>query len=97
MKTKLRKLPLQRLRFWVAVIFSALTNGYWAGFLQGRIYQGPLKMACVSGLTCYACPGVLGSCPMDALQNALASKTGHPPYFVIGYLLAVGALAGRFV
>lgn len=92
-----RKLPLQRLRIGVAVMFSALTNGYWVGFLQGRIYQGPLKMGCVPGLSCYACPGALGSCPMGALQNALASKTGRPPYFVIGYLLAVGALAGRFV
>lgn len=87
----------QRIRMWVAICFTAITNGYLSGFAQGQIYGGPIKMACVPGLNCYACPGALGSCPIGALQNSLASFRHRPSLTVIGFLLAFGAICGRFV
>ena len=32
--------------------FTILTNGYVYGFMNGKIYQGPLKYVCVPGLNC---------------------------------------------
>ncbi len=87
----------QRARLMIQVCFTALTNGYLTGFVQGKIYTGPLKMACLPGLNCYACPGALGSCPIGALQNSLSAIRGRPSMYVIGFLLAVGSLIGRFV
>lgn len=48
--------------------WTALTNGYAAGFAKGTIYKGELKRVCVPGLNCYSCPGALGSCPIGSLQ-----------------------------
>jgi hypothetical protein len=39
----------QRLRLLVQVAFTALTNGYAAGFIGGKIYSGGLKKLCVPG------------------------------------------------
>ncbi len=85
------------LRLWIQIAFAALSNGYIAGFLRGKIYTGPLKRICLPGLNCYSCPGALGACPMGALQSALAGRNGGFPFYVVGFLLAVGALGGRFV
>ncbi|HHX38090.1 MAG TPA: 4Fe-4S binding protein [Clostridiaceae bacterium] len=81
----------------VALGFTVLSNGYWVGFLQGTIYQGPLKMGCVPGLNCYACPGALGSCPIGAMQNCLAGTNRRPSFVVLGFLLVFGSLLGRVV
>ena len=32
--------------------WTALTNGYAAGFAKGTIYKGELKRVCVPGLNC---------------------------------------------
>ena len=77
--------------------WALLTNGYLAGFLHGKIYQGPWKMLCVPGLNCYSCPGALGSCPIGALQAVLSSRNFQFAYYVVGFLLLIGALLGRFV
>ncbi|NLL65262.1 MAG: 4Fe-4S binding protein [Clostridiaceae bacterium] len=74
-----------------------LSNGYWVGFMQGKIYQGPLKMGCIPGLNCYACPGALGSCPIGAMQNCLAGVNRRPSFVVLGYLLVFGSILGRVV
>ena len=37
------------LRLWVQMGFTALTNGYWLGFLTGRIYRGPGKVGLRAG------------------------------------------------
>ena len=84
-------------RFLIQLGFTALTNGYWAGFAKGRIYQGPLKQLCLPGLNCYSCPGALGSCPIGALQAVIAGRDYNFSFYVIGFLLAVGALGGRIV
>ncbi|MFR3469819.1 MAG: 4Fe-4S binding protein [Oscillospiraceae bacterium] len=77
--------------------WALLTNGYLAGFLHGKIYQGPWKKLCVPGLNCYSCPGALGSCPIGALQAVLSSRNFQFAYYVVGFLLLIGALLGRFV
>lgn len=84
-------------RLWVQIIFTALTNGYVIGFMEGRIYQGSSKMLCVPGLNCYSCPGAVGSCPIGSLQAVIGSKDYRFSFYVIGFLMIVGSLAGRFV
>lgn len=88
---------MKHLRLFVQACFAALTNGYACGFLEGKIYDGPLKQLCVPGLNCYSCPGALGACPIGALQAVLGSRGKRFSFYVIGFLLAVGAFCGRFV
>ena len=82
-------------RTWVQLGFAALSNGYAAGFMRGNIYKGPLKFACVPGLSCYSCPGALGSCPIGAFQSVLASRDYHFAFYVSGFLIFFGAVLGR--
>ncbi len=91
-----KKRPVS-LRTWVQVCFTALSNGYVAGFAKGKIYQGQTKKLCLPGLNCYSCPGALGSCPIGSLQAVLSSREYKFTFYVAGFLLLVGALAGRFV
>lgn len=84
-------------RLLVQIGFTAITNGYVKGFVDGRIYRGSLKSFCVPGLSCYSCPGALGSCPIGALQAVIASRNFSISYYLIGFFLAVGAILGRFV
>ena len=79
--------------------WGLLTNGYIKGFLPGgpAIYGGALKHFCVPGMNCYSCPGALGACPIGALQAALTARHKRFPFYVIGYLAAVGLAVGRFI
>lgn len=86
-----------RSRHVMQAAWALLTNGYLAGFLHGKIYQGPWKKLCVPGLNCYSCPGALGSCPIGALQAVLSSRNFQFAYYVVGFLLLIGALLGRFM
>lgn len=88
---------LDGLRHAVQALWAILTNGYFAGFAQGRIYTGKLKNLCLPGLNCYSCPGALGSCPIGALQAVLGSKNFRFSFYVVGFLVFIGALTGRFV
>ncbi len=94
-KTKKKK-PIS-LRLWVQICFTALTNGYATGFAKGKIFTGPTKKLCLPGLNCYSCPGALGSCPIGSLQAVLANRNYNFAFYVIGFLILVGALLGRFV
>ena len=89
----------KKLRKAVQIGWGFLTNAYVKGFLPGAamIYQGPLKRFCVPGMNCYSCPGSLGACPIGALQAVLNERRRRFPFYVLGYLIAVGALVGRFV
>lgn len=86
-----------RLRLGVQVAFTALTNGYAQGFMEGKIFRGPSKAVCVPGLNCYSCPGALGACPIGALQATLGSRNYKFAFYVTGFLMLVGAVFGRFV
>ena len=92
------KMKKQRgFRLFFQLAFVALTNGYWLGFLKGKIYTGPLKALCVPGLNCYSCPGALSSCPIGALQAVLADRNFQFAFYVVGFLMITGALLGRLV
>ncbi len=92
-----RKQRVTRRRHWFQLAYAAVTNGYAAGYLNGTIYKGDLKYACVPGLNCYSCPGALGSCPVGSLQAVIGSRNYSFSYYVVGFLLAFGALFGRAV
>ncbi len=87
----------KNIRLIVQVVFTALTNGYVLGFAKGKIYQGESKKICVPGLNCYSCPGAIGSCPIGSLQAVIGSKNYKFSFYVIGFLMIVGATLGRFV
>ncbi len=95
-KTKKKKRPIS-MRTWVQICFAAITNGYITGFAKGRIFSGQTKKLCLPGLNCYSCPGALGACPIGSLQAVLGDRNYSFAFYVTGFLLLVGALAGRFV
>lgn len=88
---------MSKLRLTIQIVFTILTNGYTYGFLNGKIYQGNLKYACVPGLNCYSCPGAVGSCPIGALQALLNQQGFTIPFSVLGFFFLFGSLLGRFV
>lgn len=88
---------LFRFRNWIQAGFALLSNGYLAGFLQGKIYNGPAKQICVPGLNCYSCPGALGSCPIGAMQAVISGRKHNFSYYVLGLLMLFGVLLGRLV
>ena len=79
-------------------LYSALLfNANLKGFVNGKIYQGPLKNICTPGLNCYSCPGASGACPLGSLQNALGASEKRAPYYVFGILILYGILLGRII
>jgi polyferredoxin len=69
-------------------------NGYYLGFVNKSIYQGSAKEICAPTLNCYACPGALFACPIGTLQHFVIVGQAVP-YYVAGYLAAIGAVVGR--
>ena len=76
---------------------ALLTNANLKGFGSGQIYQGNAKYLCAPGLNCYSCPAASASCPLGALQNALAGTNTKLPYYVFGILMLYGLLFGRWI
>jgi ferredoxin len=89
------KLPTKRrlIQLYAALLFNANIKG----FINGKIYKGPLKNVCTPGLNCYSCPGASGACPLGALQNALSEANKSVPYYVLGILLLYGIIFGRMI
>ena len=81
----------------IQLLAALLYNLDFQGFASGQINQGQLKSVCVPGLNCYSCPGAVGACPVGALQGALVASGRSLPFYVVGLLLAFGALLGRTV
>ena len=96
-KNKKKKLYGDGFRHSVQALWGIATNSFITGFLKGRIYTGKLKYLCVPGLNCYSCPGALGSCPIGALQAVFGSGEHKIAFYVIGFLMFIGAVCGRFV
>lgn len=84
-------------RTFVQALFAFTTNAHVQGFLEGKIYKGKLKNACVPGLNCYSCPGALGACPIGAMQAVEGSTRYGISMYVLGFLVFVGIILGRFV
>lgn len=86
-----------KIRLLIQGLWALITNGFLAGFAQGKIYTGKLKNLCVPGLNCYSCPGSLGSCPIGALQAVLGSFKFKFSFYLMGFFLIIGTVLGRFV
>ncbi len=79
-------------------LYSALLhNACVKGFIDGHIYRGGAKYACVPGLNCYSCPGATGACPLGSIQNALSAAGHRAGWYVLGILLLYGVILGRTV
>ena len=70
-------------------------NSYAEGFKQGTIYRGNLKQFCLPVLNCYSCPGAVGACPIGSLQAVAGGIAFQFSFYVAGFLMLVGVLAGR--
>ncbi len=95
---------MQRLRRWVQLVFTLLTNGYWGFPQSGSLYQGPLKVLCSPGLNCYSCPASTTFCPIGSLQQLLlgvrmsfAAGQLFVGTYVLGTIGLLGAVFGRFI
>ncbi|MEA4955959.1 MAG: 4Fe-4S binding protein [Pseudoflavonifractor sp.] len=84
-------------RAFVQLCVTALSNGYAVGFARGTIFKGRTKGFCLPGLNCYSCPGALGACPIGSLQAVLTSPEYSFSFYVVGFMLVIGAICGRFV
>ena len=94
MKNTKTRVPFRHI---VQAAWTALTNGYLYGFVSGKIYTGKTKDFCVPGLSCYSCPGALGSCPIGALQATLDSPEYKFAFYTLGILMLFGSIFGRFI
>ena len=81
----------------IQVLTAIAQNGYIKGFAGGSIYRGVSKQFCVPGLNCYSCPGALGACPIGAIQALAINPHINFSFFVYGFILCAGLVAGRFV
>lgn len=86
--------PIRRGVQWLALLLS---NPKLSNFASGRIVQGPSKSVCVPFLNCYSCPAAIGACPVGAFQSLAAGMSGMVSLYIIGFLTATGAVAGRFI
>ena len=81
----------------IQLLAALLYNLDFQGFATGQISRAATKQVCVPGLNCYSCPGAVGACPIGALQGALVASGRVLPFYVVGLLLAFGAVLGRTV
>lgn len=84
-------------RRYTQLITAVLYNCNITGFMKGTIYKGKTKGICAPGLNCYSCPGAVAACPLGSLQTGLASSKYKLPYYIVGTLLLMGLLLGRFI
>lgn len=88
---------MNRIRLSIQTAWALLTNSFLVGFVQGKLYTGKLKSACVPGLNCYSCPGSLGSCPIGSLQAVIGSANYKVSFYLFGFFMLIGTVFGRFV
>lgn len=81
----------------IQFIAFGLSNLHAGNLLTGKLYTGPWKNFCNPGLHCYSCPAASVSCPIGALQAVMGSMQFDFSFYVVGFLLAVGVILGRFV
>ncbi len=87
----------ERIRNDFQLLWGLISNSFISGFVQGKIYSGPIKNICLPGLNCYSCPGALGSCPIGAMQAVISSRNYKFTFYISGFLIFIGAIFGRFV
>ena len=87
------KMKRKLIQLYTAVLYNASVKG----FVKGGIFTGAGKGLCVPGLNCYSCPGAIASCPLGAMQNALAASGKRAPFYVFGILALYGIIFGRMI
>jgi len=94
---KKKKFSSETKRNIFGAFWALITNSFVFGFTQGKIYTGKLKNLCLPGLNCYSCPGAVASCPIGSLQAVIGSRNFRFSFYVVGFLVFIGAIFGRFV
>ncbi|MGN6711180.1 4Fe-4S binding protein [Anaerocolumna jejuensis] len=84
-------------RKFIQVAAFGFTNSHMGNFIGGKLYKGPWKQFCNPGLNCYSCPAATLACPIGALQAVGGSMEFQFSFYVVGLLLSIGILLGRFV
>ena len=73
------------------------TNSDIGNFAKGVINKGKWKQFCVPGMNCYSCPAARFACPIGALQTVNGAMDFSFSFYIVGFLLAAGALFGRLM
>ena len=81
----------------IQIAAFGFTNSHLGNFASGKLYTGKWKQFCNPGLNCYSCPAATLACPIGAMQAVASSMQYNFSFYVVGILLAVGVLLGRFV
>lgn len=81
----------------IQIAAFGFTNTHIGNFAAGKLYTGKWKQFCNPGLHCYSCPAATLACPIGAMQAVAGSMQFNFSFYVVGFLLAVGVLLGRFV
>lgn len=84
-------------RNWLQGLATLATNPHVGNYVNGKLYTGSLKRACVPGLNCYSCPAATGACPIGAFQAVVGSSSFKFSYYITGILILIGVMLGRFV
>ena len=85
-------------RHWFQLAFAAVTNGYAAGFAKGTIYTGHAETGLRTRAELLFLPRVhLAPAPSAPCKRCSTAGSLSFSYYVFGFLIAFGALLGRFV
>lgn len=94
---RMKKMKIGLKRKLIQIAAFGLSNLHMTNLGKGKIYTGPWKNFCNPGLHCYSCPAATAACPIGALQAVTGSMNFNFSFYVVGFLLAVGVILGRFV
>ena len=81
----------------IQVAAFGYSNTYVGNFAAGQLYKGSWKQFCNPGMNCYSCPAARLACPIGAMQAVSGSMNFKLSFYVIGFVLALGAVFGRAI
>lgn len=81
----------------IQVAAFGYSNTYIGNFATGQLYKGSWKQFCNPGMNCYSCPAARLACPIGAMQAVSGSMNFKLSFYVIGFVLALGAVFGRAI
>lgn len=79
------------------IVAFGFSNAHLQNFISGNIYKGKWKEFCNPGMNCYSCPAATFSCPIGAMQAVSGSVNFGFSFYVVGFILALGAVFGRAI
>jgi len=79
------------------VVAFGYSNPFLPNFIKGDIYKGKFKHFCNPGMNCYSCPAASFACPIGAMQAVSGSIKFSFSFYIVGIILAIGAICGRWV